>query len=98
MTRYFIYAVCCCWCDHLSVTVIASSSTFSTVATILTSTPLSTVYFSHSEQRRSSADALAPYHLRSEAPVVELSVLCVPVFELRSTNRLGVCLSVERVL
>ena len=78
--------------------MIASSSTFFTVATVLTSTPLSTVHFSHSEQRRSSADALAPYHLRSEAPVVELSVLCVPVFELRSTNRLGVCLSVEGVL
>ena len=36
--------------------------------------------------------------VKAEAPVVELSVLRVPVFELRSTNRLGVCLSVERVL
>ena len=78
--------------------MMASSSTYFTVATILISAPLSTVCVSHSEQRRSSADALAPYHLRSEAPVVELSVLCVPVFELRSTNRLGVCLSVEGVL
>ena len=78
--------------------MMASSSTYFTVATTPISTPLSTVYFSHSEQRRSSADALAPYHLRSEAPVVELSVLCVPVFERRSTNRLGVCLSVEGVL
>jgi len=81
------------------MTMMASSSNYFTVATTLISTPLSTVYFSHSEQRRSSADALAPYHLRSEAAGVKLSVLCAPVIELlRSTNRLRVCLPVERAL
>ena len=85
-------------CDHLSVTMMASSSTYFTVGATLTSGPLSTVYFSCSEQHRRSDHGVLRCVLRSEAPVVERRVLCVPVFELRSTNRLGVCLSVERVL
>ena len=85
-------------CDHLSVTMMASSSTYFTVATTLTSGPLTVVYFSCSEQHRRSDHGVLRCVLRSEVPVVELSVLCVPVFKLRSTNRLGVCLSVERVL
>ena len=51
------------------MTMMASSSNYFTVATTLISTPLSTVYFSHSEQRRSSADALAQNRLRSKEDI-----------------------------
>ena len=78
--------------------MMASSSTYFTVATNSTSGPLTVVYISCSEQHRRSDHGVLRCVLRSEAPVVELSVLCVPVFKLRSTSRLGVCLSVERVL
>ena len=62
----------------------AASSTYFTVGATLTSGPLSTVYFSCSEQHRRSDHGVLRCVLRSEAPVVELSVLCVPVFELHT--------------
>ena len=78
--------------------MMASSSTYFTVATNSTSGPLTVVYISCSEQHRRSDHGVLRCVLRSEAPGVNLSVLCVPMFELRSTNRLRVCLSVERAL
>ena len=54
----------------------ASSSNYFTVATTLISTPLSTVYFSHSEQRRSSADALAQNRAFEVKKTFELYIFC----------------------